>query len=475
MSWKTLIIASIFASIAFGMGAYIRMNQINFNYGSSTPDVNGTGSMVNEEKPEPEITIKGRINFLVIGEDSVESSRRSDTVLFVAADIDQRNVRVLSLPRDTRMRIPKHGYQKLNHAFAYGHEDLLRQTVQDFLGTPIHYYITLDYDNFPKVVDMIGGVDIYVGKAMKYRDRSQGLYIDIPVGKQHMDGETALKYVRFRHDAQGDIGRVRRQQQFLKAVLHKMYEPANMLRFPSLSKEMSETLRTDMPPSLTFQMCLFIKQLDKETDKIFFKMLPGRPETIDRLSYWIADPRDTIPYLNASTAELISMDKEARSAAAANSRTQDPSAVTTAGNYSPDSEYGIRADDEQAAGALSGSAPAPEDIMSIVTSIPEAVAVLNGTGRSGMSKSVAAHLQRMGVDVVYTGNAKHFDYRSTNVIYPEQAGESTIKTAQLLARLCGVSPTLTRKNTLAVYPSLIVGHDYEKLIQRLENSYTVER
>lgn len=426
---------------------------------------------------EPEITVTGRINFLLIGEDNVEASRRSDTVAFVAVDIDNRNVRVLSLPRDTRVQIPKHGYQKLNHAFAYGQEDLLRTTVQNFLGTPIHYYVKIDYDNFPKLVDLIGGVDIYVGKAMKYRDRSQNLTIDIPVGKHHMDGEMALKYVRFRHDAQGDIGRVRRQQQFLKAVIHKMYEPANMLRFATLSQEITDTLKTDMPPSLTLQMCLFVKKLDKETDKIFFKMLPGQPEMIDRLSYWVADAKNSIPFLNATTDQLVSMDKEARMAA---SRIPDLSAVSTAEDFSPDREMGVPAEGATDASSSNGvraaeaASPAPEDIMSIVTSIPEAVAVLNGTGKSGISQKVAEHLQKMGVDVVYTGNAKHFDYRTTNVIYPERAGESTIKAAQLLAKLCGVSPTLTRRNALAVYPSLIVGHDYEKLLKRLENSYVSE-
>ncbi len=417
------------------------------------------------------ITLKGRINVLLIGEDNVEASRRSDTVAFVAIDVDNRNIRVLSLPRDTRVPIPGHGTQKLNHAFAYGGQELLRRTIENYIGTPIHYYVKIDYDNFPKLVDLIGGVDIYVGKAMKYRDRKQNLNINIPVGKHHMDGEMALKYVRFRHDPMGDIGRVRRQQQFLKAVLHKMYEPANLANFATLSQQITETLDTDMRPSETLQLCLFVKQLDKEIDKIFFVMLNGQPETIDNLSYWVGDPRYAARFLNATTDELVSMDKEARLAGSQNPITT----ITTAGDYSPDNDNGAQktttAGPSNALRAAEAASPTPEDVMSIVTSIPEAVAVLNGTGKAGMSQKVAEHLQKMGVDVVYTGNAKHFDYRTTNVIYPEKAGESTIKAAQLLAKLCGVSPTLTRRNALAVYPSLIVGHDYEKLLKLLEKSY----
>lgn len=460
LKWKTLILAAIAASLSFAAGVYVRMQQIDVPNVDSTPILNARSSDV---KSEEELTVKGRLNILLVGEDNVEASRRSDTVALITLDIDNRNVRVLSLPRDTRVPIPGHGQQKLNHAFAYGQEELLRQTIQNYLFVPIHYYVNMNYDNFPKLVDMIGGVDIFVGKAMKYRDRKQNLNIDIPVGKHHMNGETALKYVRFRKDALGDIGRVRRQQQFLKAVIHKIYEPANLANFATLSRQITETLNTDLPPSLTLQLCLFVKKLDKETNRIFFSMLQGHPETIDNLSYWIGDPKYATRFLNATTEELIAMDQESRLMNNPNA----VAAVTTAEDYSPDRDGPIN-------NSTNVSLPSPEDIMSIVTDIPEAVSVLNGTGKSGVSHQVAEHLQKMGVDVVYTGNAKHFDYRTTNVIYPEKAGNETIKTAQLLAKLCGVSPTLTRKNALAIHPSVIVGHDYEKLLKRLKDSYISE-
>lgn len=315
------------------------MTRIDFTYyhdQGQYGEVAETPGETPEENKE-EITVKGRINVLLIGEDNVDESRRSDTVAFVALDLDNRNIRVLSLPRDTRVAIPRHGTQKLNHAFAYGQEDLLRATVERFLDTPIHYYVKVDYDNFPKLVDLIGGVDIFVGKTMKYDDNWGKLHIDIPVGKHHMDGETALKYVRFRHDPMGDIGRVRRQQQFLKALLHKVYEPANLAQFASLSREITETLDTDMPPSLTLQLCLFVKKLDRQTNRVFFKMLPGEPRMIDRLSYWVADPKHAVPFLNATGTELVSMDVETRLSA---NKTLNYSAVTTAADFSPESEGG---------------------------------------------------------------------------------------------------------------------------------------
>ena len=333
MSWKTLIFASILASFAFGTGAYTRMNHFDFSYKQSAELAAALKSQNRVLKPSEEITLKGRLNVLLIGEDNVENSRRSDTVSFVAVDLDNRNIRVLSLPRDTRVAIPKHGTQKLNHAFAYGQEDLLRATVENFLGTPVHYYVKVDYDSFPALVDLIGGVDIFVGKAMKYKDRRGGLNIDIPEGKNHMNGKTALEYVRFRKDAMGDIGRLNRQQQFLKAVLHKIHEPANLTNIAALSRGISDTLATDMPPSLTLQLCLLVKKLDKQPNNIFFKTLQGEPRMINKLSYWIADPSDAASFLNATTDELVSMDREARVASA---KKRNYAAVTTAEDFSLD-------------------------------------------------------------------------------------------------------------------------------------------
>lgn len=467
MSWKTFFIALLLASFSFGVGAYYRIHKIDIPE-PGTQNTGETTGKADGEDPlkQPSIEVKGRINILLMGEDNVGDTRRSDTVALVTLDIDEKNMRVLSLPRDTRVSIPGHGNQKLNHAYAYGQQDLLKATIERFLGVNIHYYVKIDYDNFPKLVDLVGGVDLFVGKPMKYKDRRGNLDINIPAGKQHMNGETALKYVRFRKDALGDIGRVQRQQQFLKALLYKLYEPENLLRFTTLAREISNTLITDMDPSLTFQLCLFVKALDKETNKIFFMMLPGTPTTIDGLSYWVSDTSEAAAFLNANTEELISMDKEARKANGNRSIT----GVSSAADYSADTVEGKRGGKESGAGQDDGS-PSPQDVMSIVTSIPEAVAILNGTGKGGVGQKVAAHLQKMGVDVVYVGNAKHFDYRSSNVIYPERAEESTRKTAQLLSKLCGISHSLTRANRHASYPSLIVGHDYEILLKRLENSY----
>jgi LCP family protein required for cell wall assembly len=455
--WKNILIFLLLASFSFGVGARYRFKQMPPP--PVRPDPDDPAILTQDEPESPKLDIAGRINILVLGEDNVEGSRRSDTILMVTLDIDNENIRVLSIPRDTRMLIPGYGNQKINHAYAYGRTELVRATLERFLGIPISYYVKIDYDNFPKLVDMVGGVDIFVGKAMKYKDVRGRLDINIPAGKQRMNGDTALKYVRFRKDALGDIGRVQRQQQFMKALLHRMYEPDNFLRFTSIIDEIKNTIVTDLQPSTILQLGYFVRRLDKETDKIFFMMLPGAASIIDNLSYWVCDRSEVEPFLTANTEQLKDMTKKARN---------QLTAVTVAEDYSPDHPDGVKPPEVKAAETM----PSPLDISQIVANIPEAVAVLNGTGKNGVGQSVASHLQKMGVEVAHVGNAKHFDYRSSNIIYPEKPSEKDRATAELLSQLCGISAALTKTNNQASYPSLIVGHDYEYLLKRLQNSYT---
>ena len=444
------MIALLLASFSFGVGAYYRFNRIQVPPPPPPPPIvsDDLGGEEGSGDAVPPLEIAGRINILVLGEDNIETVKRSDTILFVAVDIDDRNVRVLSLPRDTRVSIPRHGNQKLNHAYAYGGVDLLRATVERFLGTTIHYYVKIDYENFPRLVDIVGGVDIFVGRAMKYRDRKQNLYIDIPQGKQRMNGETALKYVRFRNDALGDIGRIRRQQQFLKAFLHRIYETENLLRFPTIMNDIKNTLATDMDPSIILQLGSFVRRLEKEQNRIFFKTLPGEPTLVDGLSYWIANRASVESFLKADTQALIEMQSD----------------VSTAADYSPDSPDGVRREPAP-------EAPSPQEIQERVNGVTQAVAILNGTGKGGVAQNVSSHLQKMGVDVTHIGNAKHFDYKSSIVIYPENASQEARTSAENLARLCGIPANLTRADKQASYPSLVVGHNYEVMLKRLESSY----
>ena len=406
-----------------------------------------------------ELKEQGKFNLLILGEDDVEGSRRSDTILFATVDIDDKNIRVLSLPRDTRVEIPGHGTQKLNHSFAFGGVDLLRATVEKFLGKPILYYVMVDYNSFPAMVDIMGGVEIDVQKRMRYIDRAGKLDINIQPGLQKMDGKTALHFVRFRKDALGDIGRVQRQQQFIKSLLKKVYDPRVIVRIPELAAQTVKLIKTDMSPTLAVQLAGFMKnELGRE--RIFFSTLHGKPETIDNLSYWIGDTNAADAFLSAPIEALISGDV----ALDRSSRYANISLAYT--NALDDSPMKKAADSSGDAAKINLT---KDEVLKMIRSMPESVAVLNGTGKAGIGQEIASRLQQLGIDVIHTGNAKHFDYQTSNVIYPVNTAQKYVQTSKTLGKLLNVPNNLIRPNKQAFYASIIIGHDYQRLIKELDS------
>ena len=439
---KTIILAVMLGFIAVAAGVGVRLYTAWNSKGETLIDA-AKKSAENSASYDA-LESQGKFNILLMGEDNVEGSKRSDTILFITVDIDDKNIRILSLPRDTRVMIPGHGTQKLNHAFAYGGQDLMRATVSNYLGEPILYYVIVDYDSFPAFVDMLGGVEIDVPKRMRYVDRAGGLDINIQPGLQTLDGKTALHFVRFRKDALGDIGRIQRQQQFLKAMLKKAYDPRVIIRLPELAAQAMKIFRTDMSTSFALQLAGFI-QNEVGRENILFSTLRGTPATIDGLSYWMGDVRDAKRFLNAPLAELNGEQTESAP------HDTDPAAESQAGEKKA-AENKITA----------------AQLAELVKSMPESIAVLNGTGKSGVAGEVSTRLQKIGVDVVHTGNAKHFDYRYSNIVYPSNAPASVKETAKTLGKLLDIPEGLVRPGQQAFYASLVAGHDYNRLVALLD-------
>ncbi len=396
---------------------------------------------------------QGKFNILIMGEDDVEGSRRSDTILLATIDVDDKNVRVLSLPRDTRVAIPGHGTQKLNHAFAFGGPQLMQATIEQYIGMPILYYLVIDYDSFPALIDTMGGVEIDVKKKMRYVDRAGKLDINIQPGLQVMDGKTALHFVRFRKDALGDIGRVQRQQQFIKAMLKKLYDPRVVVKIPELTTQMMKILKTDMSATLAIQLAGYV-QNELGRERIFFSTLHGQPAMIDRLSYWVGDVNSANAFLNTSIDVLISGDTSL-------DRSSKYAGISLAYSSAADDSAAESAQKRENQMKSSEDKLSSEEIIKTAKSITESIAVLNGTGIASVSQTVSVKLQKIGIDVTHTGNAKHFDYQYTNIIYPMDASKKSVESAKLLGELLKVPKNLVRPSKQAFYVSLIVGHDYK--------------
>ena len=236
------------------------------------------------------LTATDKATIMIMGVDEREGDvGRSDTLMVATIDPIKNEASLLSIPRDTRVAIPRNGYDKINAAYAYGGEKLTQRTVEDFLGVRIDHYVIINTHAFQKIVDAIGGIDINVEKRMYYEDPwddDGGLIIDLRPGMQHMDGKTAVTYVRYR-DEEGDIGRVKRQQKFMRACVDAVTTPAILPRLPGIISSVIDSVKTDLSVR---QMLEFIGTLKESQAKgLRTEMVPGRPLYIDEVSYWIPD------------------------------------------------------------------------------------------------------------------------------------------------------------------------------------------
>lgn len=190
------------------------------------------------------------INILLLGVDSNQTDvGRSDTIMVVRLHPETKKATIVSLPRDTYTEIVGKNYKdKVNHSMIYGIPTTMA-SVENFFDIHIDYYATIDFEGFKKAIDTLGGVEINVDKRMKYTDRAGNLYIDLYPGLQKLDGEQALGFARFRHDSMGDIGRIQRQQQVIKAVIDKTIDWRSSKHIFKLLDIVSDHFKTDIPPA----------------------------------------------------------------------------------------------------------------------------------------------------------------------------------------------------------------------------------
>ena len=255
-----------------------------------------------DDTTEELIKARDKATIMIMGVDKREDDvGRSDTLMIATVDPRLDQATLLSIPRDTRVKIYGRGYDKINAAYAYGGVELAESTVENFLGIDIDHYIMIDTNSFVKIIDAIGGVDIDVEKRMFYEDPwddNGGLVIDLYPGQQHMDGKTAVTYVRYR-DSEGDIGRVKRQQAFMAACLDKVTSPEIVPRIPKILREVIDAVETDMSLRQLLEVAGALKAAQQnglETD-----MVPGYPLYIDDISYWIPD----VELLRISVADAL--------------------------------------------------------------------------------------------------------------------------------------------------------------------------
>ena len=236
-----------------------------------------------------------RVNILLIGTDTRpgETGGNTDVLIFCSIDTPNKRIELMSIPRDTKILYPDGQYRKINEALALEGPRLTEQLVGQLLHQSIDYYALTHFGGLINVIDTLGGITVDVPEPMHYNtgDKQYNI-IDLNPGVQHLSGVQALGFVRFRHDALGDIGRTERQQIFLKALEAKLMRPENITKLPVLVSELSKTVDTDL--SLTDMASLGANATRYEKYQVISETLPGSfqdPHDVPYFGYWIVNPQ----------------------------------------------------------------------------------------------------------------------------------------------------------------------------------------
>jgi anionic cell wall polymer biosynthesis LytR-Cps2A-Psr (LCP) family protein len=156
--------------------------------------------------------------------------------------------------------------------------------VGKLLSVPVDRYLKVNLDGVSKLAEALGGVEVDVPKRMYYVDNAQGLYINLYPGKQLLKGEDLEGFLRFRHDEQGDLGRMERQRLVMAQVFRKLADPATITRLPALLEIAGNDMVTDLSPIEMTQLMGALGRTRLSTTRV-----PGRLYWYNDLSYWMPD------------------------------------------------------------------------------------------------------------------------------------------------------------------------------------------
>ena len=240
-------------------------------------------------------------NILVAGLD--DDNGGSDTNILVQVDAAAGVIHATSLPRDTLIDVDWN-VKKLNSAYNVGGISRVQTETGRLLGIPVDFYITVDLQGFVELVNAINGVDFEIPIDMNYDDPTQDLHIHFKKGLTHLNGEDALKVVRFRHNNYGtgygteDLGRIATQQAFLTAVAKKMLSSLSVDAVSSYVTIFTTYVKTDLTAGNL--VWIATQALDMGMENIHFHTLPGESAWAYGGSYYVLDPEATLELVNTA-------------------------------------------------------------------------------------------------------------------------------------------------------------------------------
>ncbi len=233
-------------------------------------------------------------NFLFLGVDDREGDEfrgRTDTILILHIAGFGRKDSLISVPRDIRVHLEGHGYNKINAAYVFGGKEMLIDEIYQLTGISIDRTMVLNFEGFKRIINILGGVTIEVTEPM--HDHLSGANFD--PGIHHMDGEQALAYSRCRATARADLDRVGRQQELLSELIRQNTRFSTVTKIPQLLDVLEKETVSNFNVIDYFSLGLFMFLSSRDMNRL---TIPSEGATIDGISYLIAEPEKVRQYLS---------------------------------------------------------------------------------------------------------------------------------------------------------------------------------
>lgn len=360
---------------------------------------------------------------------------RTDSMILARVDPKEKEVTLISIPRDTRINLPGHGEQKINAAYAFGGASLAVDTVSDLADVPISHYAEIDFDGFKAVVDALGGIEVDV--PMEINDDMAGGHVD--AGLQTLNGEQALILCRSRHNyddiGNGDAIRAANQRLVLSAIMEKVMN-SDVATITNTVSTLAEYVTTDYSVTGLIGLAQAMIGMDV-SNNVYTAAVPTTSvyendiwweevdvsaweEMMDRVKQGLSPTEET--QIDEATGATMS------SAGGGGSGNTDSSAGSSSSSSSSASLSGVH------------------------------ISVKNGSGIAGCANEAASKLSPDGA-IIETGNADDFNYSNTIIVYEDS---SQAAQAEKIAGLLGVGEVMQNDGTYAFSGDflVVVGSDW---------------
>ena len=245
--WLRLSLITLFAVLICG-GFYLYY--VYNNVANAVDKMHSPISRDVSEKRESKVEFKKSdpISILLVGVDEREGDKgRTDSMLVMTVNPENKTTKILSIPRDTRTKLinkdnpNKNRIDKINAAYAYGGIEESIDTVENFINVPIDYYIQVNMEGFKDIVDAVGGIDV----DNKYAFELDG--VTLKAGPQHLNGTKALQYARMRKDdPRGDFGRAERQREVISKIIEKGKSFSTLTKYDDILTALEDNIKTNL-------------------------------------------------------------------------------------------------------------------------------------------------------------------------------------------------------------------------------------